>query len=75
MEGRDGACDIVSTNPERLCVNISQLSNTNLCLLADFAAHVPLFWVAMADVMQDVSSTTLVTREHKIGWEKHKWMP
>lgn len=62
---RQGTYEIVSTNLKRLCVNVPQLSNTYLCLFMDFANVDLMFRVTMAQVMQDVSSIIVVTREQK----------
>lgn len=71
---RQGAYEIASASLKRLCVNATPLSNTNLCLFIEFANDDAMFWATMAQVMQDVSSTTVVTREQKIGWELSKLM-
>lgn len=54
--------EILSASLERLCLNVTQQSNTDLCLFIDFANDDAMFRATMAQLMQDVSST-VVTRE------------
>lgn len=59
------ANNIVSTIFKQLCVCITLLSSTDLYLFMDFADDPAMFWVTMAQVMKDDSSTTVVTKEQK----------
>lgn len=62
---RQGAYEIGSASPERGCVNFTQLSNMDLWFFIHFVEGNSMFRVIMVQVMEEVSSTTIVTREQK----------
>lgn len=54
------AYEIVSANLKRLCLFVTQLSNTDLCIFMVFVKDTSIFRVTMAQVMEDVFSTSVV---------------
>lgn len=60
-----GKYKLLDANLKIMCVSVMQLSNTELCLLMDFTNDDSMFTVIMAQVMRDITSTTVGTREQK----------
>lgn len=61
------AYGILHTNLSQLCINVARRSKTDTCSLLDFATDNSMFWVTMAQLMQNVSNTVVI-REQKDVW-------